>query len=59
MFSAAQFARMRPGACFINTARESLVDEPALRDALDAGHARRARRSTCWSGRPPDPAIRC
>jgi D-3-phosphoglycerate dehydrogenase len=37
MFSHAEFARMRPGACFINTARESLVDEPALRAALEQG----------------------
>jgi len=28
---------MRPGACFINTARESLVDERALRQALEQG----------------------
>jgi D-3-phosphoglycerate dehydrogenase len=37
MFSHAEFARMRPGALFINTARESLVDEPALRAALEQG----------------------
>ena len=37
MFSHAEFARMRPGAFFINTARESLVDEPALQAALEHG----------------------
>jgi D-3-phosphoglycerate dehydrogenase len=37
MFSHAQFAQMRPGACFINTARESLVDEDALTAALRTG----------------------
>jgi D-3-phosphoglycerate dehydrogenase len=37
MFSHAEFARMRPGAFFINTARESLVDETALQAALEQG----------------------
>ena len=37
MFSRDRFAQMRPGACFINTARESLVDERALRQALEEG----------------------
>jgi D-3-phosphoglycerate dehydrogenase / 2-oxoglutarate reductase len=37
MFSHAEFARMQPGAFFINTARESLVDEPALQAALEHG----------------------
>jgi D-3-phosphoglycerate dehydrogenase / 2-oxoglutarate reductase len=38
LFGAAQFARMKPGAMFINTARESLVDEDALERALSGGH---------------------
>jgi D-3-phosphoglycerate dehydrogenase len=37
MFSRDLFARMRPGAYFINTAREGLVDEAALREALERG----------------------
>ena len=34
MFGAAQFAAMRPGAYFINTARGGIHDEPALVEAL-------------------------
>ncbi|HUC22772.1 MAG TPA: NAD(P)-dependent oxidoreductase [Streptosporangiaceae bacterium] len=34
MFDTATFARMRPGAYFINTARESLVNEAALLQAV-------------------------
>jgi D-3-phosphoglycerate dehydrogenase / 2-oxoglutarate reductase len=37
MFSRAQFARMRRGTLLINTARESLVDEEALLEALEQG----------------------
>ena len=37
MFGAAAFARMRHGSLFINTARESLVDEDALQRALASG----------------------
>jgi D-3-phosphoglycerate dehydrogenase len=37
MFSAQLFSAMRPGALFINTARESLVDEQALQAALERG----------------------
>jgi len=37
LIDAAAFAAMRPGAFFVNTARETLVDEDALDDALATG----------------------
>jgi D-3-phosphoglycerate dehydrogenase / 2-oxoglutarate reductase len=38
MLDAAAFARMREGSFLINTVRESLVNEDALRRALASGH---------------------
>jgi D-3-phosphoglycerate dehydrogenase / 2-oxoglutarate reductase len=38
LFGAKEFARMKPGAGFINTARDSLVDEAELAEALRRGH---------------------
>lgn len=35
------FAAMRPGACLLNFAREQVVDQDALVDALDSGTLRR------------------
>jgi len=37
LMNAAAFARMRPQAFFVNASRGNLVDESALRDALDRG----------------------
>jgi D-3-phosphoglycerate dehydrogenase len=38
LFGAEEFAKMRAGAFFVNTARETLVDEDALDAALRSGH---------------------
>ena len=38
MIGASQFDLMKPGVCFVNTARDSLVDEEALHSALRSGH---------------------
>ena len=63
MFSRETFARMRPGAYFINTARESLVDEQALHQALEQGILGGAaldvlERTPAGSASPAEPAER-
>ncbi|MFG6468829.1 2-hydroxyacid dehydrogenase [Roseateles sp. BYS87W] len=42
LLNAARLQRLRPGASLINFARGALVDDAALRDALDTGHLRHA-----------------
>ena len=51
LMDAAAFARMRRGAFFINPSRGNLVDEAALRAALDGGHLAGAAMDV---GRAPD-----
>ena len=50
---AAQFARMKAGSYFINTARGPMVDYPALTDALRSGHLRGAMLETFGIEPPP------
>ena len=42
IMSRESFAMMKEGAFFVNTARGALVDENALKEALDSGHLRGA-----------------
>jgi D-3-phosphoglycerate dehydrogenase len=51
LMDAAAFARMKRGALFVNPSRGNLVDEAALRAALDSGHLAGAAIDV---GRAPD-----
>ncbi|WP_428567507.1 NAD(P)-dependent oxidoreductase [Ramlibacter sp.] len=53
LFGAKEFAAMRRHAVLINTARAALVQETALKDALDSGTIAAAGLDVYWNEPPP------
>lgn len=52
LIGAREFALMKPGVFFINTARGRIVDEGALIEALRSGHVKRAGLDVYWAEPP-------
>ncbi|MDB5373380.1 MAG: D-3-phosphoglycerate dehydrogenase [Belnapia sp.] len=55
LMNAESFARMKPGAIFVTTARGTIHDEPALAAALASGHIAAAGLDV-WEQEPPPPS---
>lgn len=53
LFGKERFAKMKPGAFFINAGRGPLVDQMALYDALISGHVRGASLDVTTPEPPP------
>ena len=56
LFNRETFAKMKPGAIFLNTSRGGIVDEDALHEALVSGHLYGAGLDVLRS-EPPDPNL--
>ena len=55
LLDASVIGRMKRGVIIVNVSRGPIVDEPALREALDSGHVAHAALDV-RSAEPPDPA---
>ena len=58
MLSHDAFAQMKPGVRIVNCARGELIDDEALRQAIDSGKVAAAALDV-FAVEPPPPGIRC